>query len=105
MSSAIPRNSGGENKKLRPRAELRRAGRTKRFFEALVECLRPSPHLPSSPALGAWRQYSLSSPPVGLIGSKSEFSVPPAEKQSMYQTIQTQERNAPPSDAFTHVTQ
>lgn len=34
--------------------------------------MRSSPHLPSSPALGAWRQYRLSNPLGGLVGSKTK---------------------------------
>jgi hypothetical protein len=39
--------------------------------------LRSSPHLPSSPALGAWRQYRLSNPLGGLVGSKNKSLRPP----------------------------
>src|SRR4051812_4396584 len=38
--------------------------------------LRLSPHLPASPALGACRQYRLSNPLEGLIGSKTFLSAP-----------------------------
>src|ERR1700716_2322429 len=38
--------------------------------------MRLSPHLPASPALGACRQYRLSNPLEGLIGSKINLSVP-----------------------------
>src|SRR4051812_29022323 len=58
--------------------ELERRG----FFEAqskLLELspqLRLSPHLPASPALRACRQYRLSNPLEGLIGSKTLLSAP-----------------------------
>ena len=39
--------------------------------------MRSSPHLPSSPALGAWRQYRLSNPLGGLVGSKNKSLRPP----------------------------